>query len=165
MFSFLRSLTPILYIRLSPNNLYVRNVTSGKVISEVPEVAISTEKKSKILGLGANARVLATTTAKVRVINPFAHPRTLISDFTIADILLKGFVQQALPSSLFRFAPKVVLHPEGIPEGGFTQIEIRAFQELANMAGAVKVVVWQGSNLSDEQLLSWQFPSSGKQLN
>lgn len=165
MFSFLRSLTPILYIRLSPNNLYVRNIASGKVISEIPEVAISTEKKSKILGLGANARVLAATTATVRVVNPFAHPRTLISDFIIADILLKGFIQQAMPSSLFRFAPKVVLHPEGIPEGGFTQIEIRAFQELASMAGAVKVVVWQGSNLNDEQLLSWQFPSSGKQLN
>jgi rod shape-determining protein MreB and related proteins len=116
MLGILRSLTPILYIRLSPNNLYVQNVISGKVISEIPEVAISDEKNKKILGLGANAHIRAATTA--HVVNPFAHP-SLISDFTIANILLKGFVQQAMPDSLFRFAQKVVIHPEGDPEGGF----------------------------------------------
>ena len=164
MFGFLSTFTPILYIRLSAKSINVRNVTSGKVIDEIPEVAITNEKKPKILGLGKNAR-LNISIATASVINPFAHPRTLISDFTLADILVKGMVQQALTNSLFKFAPRIVLHPEGDPEGGFTQVEIRAFQELASMAGASLVVVWQGANLSDEQLLSWQFPSTGRQLN
>ena len=58
-------------------------------------------------------------------------------------------------SLLDRFKP-IVLHPRVAPEGGFTQIELRALHELGMGAGAYRVIVWQGRDLADEELLAGQ---------
>jgi rod shape-determining protein MreB len=49
--------------------------------------------------------------------------------------------------------PRVVIHPLGNPAGGFTQIERRAFREMALGAGASIVHVWTGRPLTDQELL------------
>ena len=59
-------------------------------------------------------------------------------------------------------APDIVMHPLGDPEGGFTQIEIRALRETALGAGAKKVTMWHGRALTDQELMSGTFPSDGK---
>jgi rod shape-determining protein MreB len=50
-----------------------------------------------------------------------------------------------------------VLHPRVTPEGGFTQIEIAALRELGAGAGAYRVIVWQGRDLADEELVAGDF--------
>ena len=97
----------------------------------------------------------------VKIINPFAHPRTLVSDFTVAEQLLKIMVSRLLGSSLFAVSPKVILHPLGDPAGGFTQVELRAFREMAHGAGASQVVVWTGRVLTDQEILSGVYPKEG----
>ena len=57
------------------------------------------------------------------------------------------------------------LHPQGDPAGGFTQVEIRAFHEMALGAGASEAVVWQGRSLTDQELLARDFPSGGQRLS
>jgi rod shape-determining protein MreB len=57
------------------------------------------------------------------------------------------------------------MHLQDDPAGGFTQLEIRGFQELALGAGASNAVVWQGPNLTDEQLKSGVFPKEGRILS
>ncbi len=49
--------------------------------------------------------------------------------------------------------PRTLLHPLETIDGGLTQIEERAFQELAIGAGASKVKVWSGPALSDAQVV------------
>ena len=58
-----------------------------------------------------------------------------------------------------QLAPVVVIHPLGKPAGGFTQVENRAFREMAIGAGASEVTVWNGRNLTDQEVLSKRFPS------
>lgn len=58
-------------------------------------------------------------------------------------------------------SPHIVIHPLGDPEGGFTQVELRALRELANAAGASKVNVWTGRPLTDEELLTRKPPAQG----
>ena len=65
---------------------------------------------------------------------------------------------------MFSVSPRVVLHPLGDPEGGFTRIEVRALHEMALGAGAAEVRLWQGRALSDEELLSGTFPADGNLL-
>lgn len=60
--------------------------------------------------------------------------------------------------------PIVVMHPLTMLEGGLTQIEIRAFAELASMAGASRAYVWQGPSLTTEQLRKHSFPEQGRLL-
>jgi len=152
---------PLIYIQISPEKLTLKNIKSGEVISEVPELAIAYEKNAHIVGTG-NEAVFHRSKPSVKIINPFAHPRTLVSDFTVAEQLLKAMVNRLLGSSIFAVSPKIVLHPLGDPAGGFTQVELRAFREMAYGAGASQVVVWTGRTLTDLELSSGNFPNDGQ---
>src|SRR6185503_16609774 len=100
----------------------------------------------------------------IRVSNPFAHPRTVVGDFTLGERVLKAFLRRLQSGAFLALSPRIVLHPSGNPAGGYTQVEARALHEMASGAGASNVVVWQGRALSDQEILSGQFPPEGKVL-
>lgn len=152
-------LVPTIYIQVSPERLTLRNPRSGKVISEVPEVAIAYGEETQIVGVGSDANSYRSNPS-VRIFNPFAHPRSLVSDFAVAEQLLKILLRRMQGSSILAISPKVVFHPLGEPAGGFTQLEFRAFREMAYGAGAAQVVIWAGHPLSDQELLSGQYPNA-----
>jgi rod shape-determining protein MreB len=153
--SLLYKLQPVIYVQISPDLLTVRNVRSGQSLSEVPEVAITTGSKPKIVAVGAQAQ--SAVTPEVRLHNPFAHPRSLASDFHVAEQLLKAQLIRVRTPSWIMLTPRVVIHPLGNPAGGFTQIERRAFREMALGAGASTVHVWTGRPLTDQELLDPEF--------
>ncbi len=156
-------LRPIVYARLEPDLLTLREPASGRSISEPPVAAITRESKRRLVAVGEAARVAAVTQA-VDLINPFKHPRTLLSDFTLAEQVFKGFVRKLFEGRLFAAAPVIVLHPRVNPEGGFTQIEVRALKELAIGAGASKAIVWHGRDLADQELKSLKLDAGGEVL-
>ncbi|HQS59698.1 MAG: rod shape-determining protein MreB [Gallionellales bacterium 35-53-114] len=160
----LNSLIPIFYVQVSPERLTVRNAKTGEAISEVPEIAIAYEPKERIVSIGKEAR-LRGSDPSVKIINPFSHPRSMVSDFTVGEQVLKAFLRRLIGNSIFAISPRVVMHLMGEPAGGFTQVEIRAFHEMAIGAGASKVVIWEGRALSDQELLSGVFPSGGEVLS
>jgi rod shape-determining protein MreB len=161
MSSIFDSFKPIIYIQISPERLSVRNVKSGEEISEVPEVALSAPPKIKILGVGSQARI-SQLGGVGQVVNPFSHPRSMVSDFTVAEQLIKEFLRRLQGKSILTISPLVVMHPLGDPLGGFTQVEYRAFREMALGAGASEVIMWHGPRLTDQQILSRQFPAEGE---
>lgn len=156
----LSSLIPTVYIQVSPQLLTVRNVRTGATVSEVPEVLLGAPPKQALLAAGAQARRSGSA-----VINPFAHPRSLASDFTAGEQLMKAFLTRVAKRSLLATSPRVVLHLPSDPAGGYTQIEVRAFREMALGAGAMKVTIWQGRALTDRELIEGRFPADGKILN
>jgi len=158
----LSALRTTLYVQISPERLSVRNVKTGASISEVPEVAILHQgsANARVLAVGSAAQAALSVPA-VSVVNPFGHPRSLVSDFTVGEVLLKVFFGRILGRRWLAPAPAVVLHPLGRPEGGFTQIEIRALREMAFGAGGAPVLLWQGRALTDREILSRQFPADG----
>lgn len=160
--SLLATLAPLVYIRLAPDRITLRNVKGGQAVSEPPLLAVNRQLKAPILAVGAEAAMRAGP--GVEMVNPFAHPRTLVSDFVHGEQLLKALLKRLLPHAMFSVAPRVVLHPLGDPEGGFTRIEVRALQEMALGAGAAEVRLWQGRALGDEELLAGRFPADGKLL-
>ena len=154
---------PTIYVQLSPELLTVRNILTGDGISEAPELVIAYDPRPGVVAVGSEARS-ADLTPQVQVVNPFSHPRSLVSDFSVGEQVLKGFLRRLQERFIFIRAPKLVLHPQVDPAGGFTQIEIRALHAMGMGAGAAKVVVWQGRRLSDEELLSGKFPNAGRVL-
>jgi rod shape-determining protein MreB len=163
----LNFLNAVVYVKLSPEKITVREAHSGYEISEPPQVAIARKLKEEVVAFGNEAATIASV-RNIDLVNPFQHPRALLSDFTVAEVIMKHFVTKAAKANrggIFRSAPIVVLHPLIDPEGGFTQIEIRAMHELAIGAGARKVIVWQGRELGKEELLRLKFESGGKVLN
>ena len=150
------------YIQVSPHRLTVRNAKTGASVTTSPEVALAKGRKPKVIAFGPKAR--KQESRSVQVLNPFAHPRTLLADFGAAQQLLAALLPQVKAGSLLG-GPRVVMHLQDDPAGGFTQLEIRGFQELAKGAGASQAVVWQGPNLTDEQLNSGTFPKEGRVLS
>lgn len=149
--------TQIIYVQVSPDRLTVRNPKTGESFSDIPEVAIAMNTKPSIVGIGKDAHALKS----VKIVNPFAHPRSMVSDFTLGEQTLKAFIHRLKIGTFLAPAPRIVMHLLGEPAGGFTQVEVRAFHEMAIGAGASQVKVWQGRSLSDQELLSWRFPSDG----
>jgi len=152
-----------LYVQLSPNRLVVRNVKTGTTFSESPDVAIEQKPKPKIIGFGADAR-LNFSGPNVAIINPFGHPRSIVSDLTVAERFLKLVFRRVLGRSLLVGAPTVFMHPLGDPVGGLTQVEYRALHEMAWRAGARWAAVWQGRPLTDQEILSRSFSSGEDQI-
>lgn len=154
------ALQPIVYVQVSPERLTLKNLKTGEALSEVPELAISAAPKPKILAVGPQARSAASSHA-AELVNPFAHPRSMVSDFTVAEQLLKHQLRRVLGNSLLSLSPCIIIHPLGSPAGGFTQVERRAFREMALGAGASEVHVWTGRPLTDQEVLSKRAPQSG----
>jgi rod shape-determining protein MreB len=155
---------PAIYIQIAPERLTVRNASTGASVSEVPEITMGRGPKATVIAVGAEARPAAAASG-AQVINPFGHPRSLVSDFTAAEQLIKAFLGRVQGRSLLAVAPVVVMHPLGDPAGGYTQVEIRALQEMALGAGASQAIVWQGRSLSDQEVTSRQFPAGGRVLS
>ena len=151
-----------LYVQLSPHLLTIRDAVSHQVLSEVPEIAIRKPpgKPATVVAVGRAARAAAGE-PHVVVHNPFAHPRSLVSDFTVAETLLKALMKQVPGNRFLASAQIVVMHPLGEHVGGLTQVELRALRELALGAGAAKVHLWQGPLLTDEQVVQQAFPATG----
>ena len=157
----LRSFMALLYVKISAERLVVTDVKNGPSISEIPEVAISNGQPKRILGVGAGARSAAAQ-GDGFIVNPFAHPRSLVSDFTVAEQLLKEFVRRIHGKSWLVPSPRIVMHPLGSPDGGFTQVERRAFREMALGAGASEVIVWTGRELTNQEVADGTFPPGGE---
>ena len=154
---------PLIYAQVSPHRLTLRNAGTGASVTTSPEVAIAKGRSPKVVAIGAKAR--KQESRSVMVVNPFVHPRTLLADFGAAQQLMRVLLRQVHKRSLLGGAPRIVMHLQDDPAGGFTQLEIRGFRELGVGAGAKDVVVWQGPNLTDEQLLARQFPKEGRVLS
>ena len=159
----LSSLQPLLYVQISPEQLCARNAKTGQSVCEPAEIAMTTQAKPVIRAIGSAAR-LAVAELGVTLIKPFAHPRSLVSDFIAGEQLLKEVIRRLYGKSIFAFAPMIILHLMGDPEGGFTPVEIRAFREMALASGATQVTLWQGRSLTDDEIRSRQFPAGGKIL-
>jgi len=149
----LSSLLPVLYIKISPERLTVRNVKTGDQWSEVPELALTKDDKKVVLGFGGQARRAAQGQAS-EVINPFDHPRTLVGNFSVGEVLLRAAISSFHRKGYLALPFRAVVHPLGTPAGGYTQVELRALREMALGAGAAQVVMWVGRALLDQEVLS-----------
>lgn len=85
---------------------------------------------------------------------PFTTQRLLIGRFDAAERCLRDGLARVVRGGWLRPRPHVLVQPMAMTEGGLSQIEQRAFTELAYGAGAGRAVVWVGDELADEEALA-----------
>ncbi|MCK5725656.1 MAG: rod shape-determining protein [Thiotrichaceae bacterium] len=136
----------VLYVQIWEKRIKVTDITTKKIFDEKALVAVKNENgKKSIEAVGNNATLVSNVNTSVS--EPFSHERLLLSNFTLAEILLRYILNTLVKRKIF-VSPKVVIHPMEKIEGGLGQIEIRAFRELAIGAGARDAKVHQGRELS-----------------
>ena len=144
------------YVQIQRNRLTVRNASGGYRFDDEPIVAIANSSgRPKVLGVGSAARSIPGDH-----VNPFSHARVLIADFTLAEELLIVAFKTVAGTSVIRPHPIVVIHVKEPLAGGLTGIERRALHEMAQGAGARETFLWEGAELSDEDLKSGIYKSA-----
>ncbi len=135
-----------LYVQIWEHRLKITNIQTLKVIDEKPLLKVDKHKHSakKIMAYG--------NYPSAEGINPFSHPRTLLSDFYVAEKLLKHLFNRSIQKRFYTPSPRIVFHPMEKTDGGLTMIEERAFTELGLSAGANRVVVYVGRELIPSQI-------------
>jgi len=128
-----------IYIQIWEDRLKLTDISTGKILELSPYVAIETNSKQEKVIKAVGEEVKTFIRPNVEIVNPFSHPRTLLSDFTVAEKALQHGIRQLLSATFIRPAPVIVIQPMEKNEGGFTTIEERAFTELAYGAGAREV--------------------------
>lgn len=85
------------------------------------------------------ARTVGENNEKQYFSNTLNHPRTLAWNFLETETLFKEVIA-AQPKVLFGFIkPKVLVHLVPAMEGGYTDLELRFFREVAYCGGLSKI--------------------------
>jgi rod shape-determining protein MreB len=95
----------------------------------------------------------AGTEIEVSPSAPFTSQRLLIGDFLAAERTLKDGLRQVTGGGWFKPSPRILMHQLEMTEGGLSDVEQRILRELAIGAGAMKVEIWTGPNLTDQEVV------------
>ena len=152
--TFIRSIfSNDLYIQIWENRLKITALHSTEVYDEIPLLAIKDDAKGRpiVQAIGNSVKSMSEKDG-YKIINPFSHPRVLISDFQVAEKVLQHAFKLIHQSKYFTPSPRVVIQPMEKLEGGITGIEERAYRELCLSAGARVVYIHTGAPLSVHNL-------------
>ncbi|GGY82671.1 hypothetical protein GCM10011613_29390 [Cellvibrio zantedeschiae] len=83
----------------------------------------------------------------------FTTSRLLVGTFAPAVQCLKQAIKSSKSTSWLGASPCLLIQPMEMNEGGLSEIEDRVFRELGLGAGARKVVLWVGAELSNEKAI------------
>jgi rod shape-determining protein MreB and related proteins len=136
------------YFQIWRDRLRVSSPNGTKAFDDKPIVAIdSSGAKPVVMAFGSEAE-----RSEHRLFRPFSHPRLMVHEFMVAEVLLKHALKQVAGSRLFAPTPIAVMHPMDPPDDGPTDIEERALRELGHSAGARDVYLWYGRSLTNYDL-------------
>jgi len=146
-----------LYIQFSDTRLKVSSPSRSHTFECTPFVAIEDVKGGNkiITAIGRDAESLKGK-PNINVVNPFAHPRIVIGDFTVGEKLLQHAIRSFLKTGWLLPRLKGIMHPERDLEGGLTQVEIRSVRELCENAGCRWSAVHEGRALTMEEVRTYE---------
>lgn len=146
----MKSARRIVYIRISSERVIMQS-NDGLHWEADPNMGIKTKGASEAISVIQDGVSHYESGGVTRWANPFGHPRTLISDFTLGEKLLTRGLQTMLKKEggFFIMAPALaIIHPLEKTEGGLTEVERRAFKEMGTGIGFRKCVVCTGPELT-----------------
>lgn len=151
------------YIRFSGERLRVDAMGLSPGFDDLAVVAIGKDARgvARVTAIGRDAERLRNEPGTL-LVRPFANPRTVLDDYTVASKLLCHAIRQCLlPHGWTAMRPtvRVLLHPLREFPGDLTQVEMRALLELAHSAGARIAAVHQGRELLPQEVEAYRFTS------
>jgi hypothetical protein len=90
----------------------------------------------------------------VRTVEPFEHPRMVISDSACASMLFQYGLHQLSRFKWMSPSPILIMQPVMELTGGLSELENRALLELGESAGARKTLIHCGKMLSDQEVVA-----------
>lgn len=142
------------YVRIRRRWLGVRVITwSGKVHvwEGAAEAILVSGKKGQIEAFSAS-EALPRWSVLSRQFTAFAHPRVLIEGYTETTGVIRAWLRQS--GWKHKAGTSMVIHVLDHWEGGLSELELRALQQMAKELGASQsAVIEGGAELTDPEIL------------
>jgi hypothetical protein len=97
------------------------------------------------------------TSRSVEKLAAFSTRRLAIGDFDIVLALIKAGLGEICKRPLWVFAPEIIIQQVFLGDEPLCAVEMRILYEIATLAGAKKVHIWQGNELSVEDILQRKY--------
>lgn len=143
MFSkFINKYTTKLHIQICDKRLKVINLRTRNIYEDKPLIAIerNIQGENIILVIGKEASLYSNA------INPFSHPRVIIDDFKMAELILRHAYEKATQKKVI-FSPIAIIQVMRQFDTPLTEIEKIALCELSASAGARETIIYEGIDL------------------
>lgn len=148
---FLNAARRIVCIRIASDRIIMQS-NDGLHWEAHPEVGITSKGKDEVIAVIKDGGASYQDAGSVsRWVNPFSHPRTIFSDFTVGEKLIRhGLLSMigGLGGFTATSPALAIIHPLEKLEGGLTEIERRALKELGLGAGFRESLVYTGPELA-----------------
>jgi rod shape-determining protein MreB and related proteins len=125
----------------------MRDVASGNTFETAARIGLDGANRVVSVGDIVSGDV-------IRTIEPFNHPRVVISDFACAVKVLQYSLQKLSRLKWINPAPILVIQPEMDLVLGVSEIEHRALLELGESVGARQTFVHYGGLLTDRDIVA-----------
>lgn len=144
---FIISARRIVYIRIVSDRIIMLS-NDGLHWEADPEVGITAKGKDQVISIIKDGGASYQESVGVsRWVNPFSHPRTIFSDFTVGEKLVKHGLRSMIGGLISASPALAIIHPLEKTEGGLTGIERRALREMALGAGFRQCWVYTGPEI------------------
>lgn len=151
----------LLYIRIKPDWLSVRDIKSNHYYEDIPKAALKKESRNEVMAVGFEAQELVSNNENYRLVNGFDDQDALISNRHAAEGTLKYYMDSVIKKGLIQPPIIAVLHPTSFTQNNFNQDHARMLKEITCRAGAVQAHVWVGRELMYKEILNGDFPPEG----
>lgn len=148
------------YIRVDADRLRIDALGQRPGFDDAASLAHEIRGPQRIVAVGRAAEALSDTPGIV-VVRPFAHPRVAVDRYRAAERLMQYGMRSLQKSGgwrLLRPIAQAILHPLRPFPGGLSDVERRALIELAENAGARRVAIHEGRELSESEVSTYVFP-------
>ena len=135
------------YARIDRTRISIRDVSTGATFESAAKMGLDSANRIVSVGDMSNPDV-------VRTVEPFEHPRIVISDFACASKLFQYGLHQLSRFKWISPSPILVIQPVMELTGGLSEIENRVLVELGESAGARKTLIHCGKTLSDQEVVA-----------
>lgn len=99
---------------------------------------------------------------KRKAINKFSSERLLIADFLSANNFIRELLDEIEGKKFFKPSMWAVIQPMEKKEGGLSQVEERAFYDLMEQAGAVRVEIYDKDDLLADETVKALFDKKSR---
>lgn len=157
----------IIYVQIKAKELLLKNVTQAIVYRDIPLLMVRRQGKTfSVIAYGKDVLQMPQSVGNTFIVNGFDHPRSIVGDYEAAEKALILFLPK-VDGRKYKWLPycprEVIMHPLEKLDGGLTTTEKRALQDMAFRAKTRKTaLVWEGRELTDQEILNHQFPTDGK---
>jgi len=143
MFSkLINKLSTKLHVQISEKSLKVINLKTGYTYEDKPLIVVekNTRGEDIILSIGQDASL------HPNAINPFSHPRVILDDFKMAELILRHAFVKMTERKVF-FSPIAIIQIMKKFDTPLSNIEKMALCELSTSAGARETIIYEGMDL------------------